>query len=67
MLGASGGQCNRKILKVNANNRSERAEQEKYQSEMLQKNRKLYLTRKWQDTREAVRAGNNLKVVPDTN
>jgi hypothetical protein len=33
-LVASGGQRNRKRLNVNANNRSERAEQEKYQSEI---------------------------------
>ena len=33
-LGASGEQRNRKRLKVNANNRSERAEQKKYQSEI---------------------------------
>jgi len=33
-LGASGGQNNRNRLNVNTNNRSERAEQEKYQSEI---------------------------------
>jgi len=33
-LGASGGQRNRKRLKANTCSRSERAEQEKYQSEI---------------------------------
>jgi len=33
-LSASGGQHKRKRLKANASNRSERAEQEKYQSEI---------------------------------
>ena len=43
-LSASGGQRQPKRLNVNANNRSERAEQEKYQSEIrCKKSEKLYL------------------------
>ena len=43
-LVASGGQRNRKILNVNANNRSEIAEQEKYQLKIVAKNPKIHLT-----------------------
>jgi len=41
-LGASGGRRQPKRLNVNANNRSERAEQGKYQSEIRCKNPKTF-------------------------
>ena len=41
-LGASGGQRNRKRLKANTSNRSERAEQEKYQSESCCKKSEIF-------------------------
>ncbi|MDR0206424.1 MAG: bacteriocin fulvocin C-related protein [Bacteroidales bacterium] len=47
---------NRKKLNVNANNRSERAEQKK-QTEIRCKKSKTIPNDKWQDTREADRAG----------
>ena len=49
-LSASDGQRKAKILKVNVNNRSERAEHIKYQSEIRCKSsEKLTLTLNWQD------------------